>query len=108
MDYITSANTAGRSTPTNDEAHSTPHAAGLKDQNTLYPNPTVKLVPPQAPAEEINLFAQIARQFTAAGLSLYPFDGTSVLVTAPKLGMSRVLPDLRTARLYLREIGGAA
>lgn len=55
---------------------------------------------------DLSLFNILKRQFEALGLHLYPLDGDSLLVTSERLGMSRTLPDLRSARQYLRQIGG--
>lgn len=54
-----------------------------------------------------NPFNRLARQFGAMGLSLYPLSGDSLLVSSPALGMSCTLPDLRSAQIYLRKLGGA-
>jgi hypothetical protein len=56
---------------------------------------------------DVSIFNILQRQFESAGLHLYPLDGDSVLVTSDRLGMHRTLPDLRSARNYLRRIGGA-
>jgi hypothetical protein len=95
--------------PANDEAHSTPHAAGPRDISTKPHDFKYSPHPMQLQGEsEITVFARLARQFERLGLVLYPLSGTSVLVTAPKYGMSISLPDLRAASCYLRQIGGAA
>lgn len=108
MENLTSASTAGRSTPINDEAHSTPHAVGPKDHETLCSNFTQNREALQAiDADDCSTFARLSRQFEQIGLHLYWLTGSSVLVSAPKLGMSRALPDLRAAKVYLCQIGGA-
>lgn len=53
-----------------------------------------------------NPFNRLARQFDAVGLGLYPLCGDSLLVSSPALGMSCTLPDLRSAQIYLRKLGG--
>lgn len=109
MEHLTCAYTAGHSAPANDEAHSTPHAAGPKDQETKCLNFTQIRDAVQAAETEgdCSTFARLSRQFEKIGLHLYPLTGASVLVSAPRLGMSRALPDLRAAKVYLCQIGGA-
>jgi hypothetical protein len=51
-------------------------------------------------------FNRLERGFAAMGWRLYPLDGDTLLVTIPSLGMSRTVPNLRTARALLRKIGG--
>lgn len=53
-------------------------------------------------------FNRLERGFAALGWRLYPLDGETLLATIPALGMSRTVPDLRTARALLRKIGGCA
>ena len=108
MEHLTSAYTAGRSAPANDEARSTPHAAGPSDHETLCPNFTQNREALQAAGDDCSTFARLARQFERLSLHLYPLSGASVLVSAPGLGMSRALPDLRAAKAYLGQCGGAA
>ncbi|WP_342616572.1 hypothetical protein [Rhodoferax sp. GW822-FHT02A01] len=62
--------------------------------------------PSQMVPEIPNLFNRLARQYMAMGLGLYPLSGDTLLVSSPVLGMSRTLPDLRAAQIYLRQIGG--
>jgi len=107
MEHLTYAFKAGRSAPANDEAHSTPHAAGPKDQETKCLNSTQIRDAVQATDDDCSTFARLSRQFEKLGLRLYPLTGSSVLVSAPSLGMSRALPDLRAAKGYLCQIGGA-
>lgn len=110
MDYLTAAHAAGNVTPINDEACSSPQTAGPKTYKTQRRNPTAKIIPLQplqkAVESDLSIFARLAKQFTQLGLSLYPLDGQTVLVSSHKLGMSRTLPDLRAAQIYLRQIGG--
>lgn len=106
MEHLTCAHTAGRSTPTNDETRKTPHFAGLKDYETEQRNFTQNHEVLQA-TDDCSTFARLSRQFEKIGLRLYPLTGSSVLVSAPSLGMSRALPDLRAATGYLCQIGGA-
>lgn len=54
-----------------------------------------------------NPFNRLARQFGNLGLCLYPLCGDSLLVSSPALGLSCILPDLRSAQVYLRRIGGS-
>ncbi|QDL39335.1 hypothetical protein [Rhodoferax sediminis] len=108
MEHPTSAYTAGRSAPANDEARSTPHAAGPLNQKTLCVNSRQNRGALQAIADDFSTFARLARQFERIGLRLYPLSGASVLVSAPRLGISRALPNLRAAKVYLGQIGGAA
>lgn len=76
--------------------------------------PTLNLVSSQrlatqSVAEDVsNTFDRLARQFEKIGLHLYWLNEPSVLVSAPNLGMSRSFPDLRTAKVYLSQVGGAA
>jgi len=107
MPHLNHARSAGQRTPTNDEAHSTPHAAGPKDQETKCLNFTQIRDAVQATGDDCSTFARLSRQFEKVGLRLYPLTGSSVLVSAPSLGMSRALPDLRAAKGYLCQIGGA-
>ncbi|HPW29536.1 MAG TPA: hypothetical protein PLL01_09125 [Rhodoferax sp.] len=100
------ASGAGANAPPNDEAHGSPQSAGPSNNQTLYLNPTVKLVPSQALPEAISIFARLSQQFSLLGLSLYPLDEKAVLVSSHRLGMSRTFPDLRSAQIYLRQIGG--
>lgn len=93
------AERAGVVTSKRDEAHGSPQSAGPIDNQTLYLNPTVKLVPLQAVTGEISIFARLSQQFALLGLNLYPLDGNSVLV------VSKILPDLRAAQVYVRQIG---
>ena len=108
MEHLTSAYTAGRTAPESDEACSTPHAAGPKDYKTLCLNSRQNREALQAAGDDCSTFARLARQFERLGLHLYPLSGASVLVSAPGLGMSRALPDLRAAKVYLCQVGGAA
>ena len=108
MQPLTNAGAAGRSARANDEARSTPHAAGPNDYDTLCPNFTQNREALQAAGEDYSTFARLSRQFERLGLHLYPLSGASVLVSAPGLGMSRALPDLRAAKVYLCQGGGAA
>lgn len=62
----------------------------------------------KTPAADITLFKRLESQFKAAGLNLYPLDGPSLLATSERLQMYKVLPDMRTAAVYIRQIGGAA
>jgi hypothetical protein len=107
MNAITSAILAGCNAPTNEKAHGSPQTAGPKDQLTQHRYPNAKPATQQGSQDEPSTFARLSRQFAAVGLALYPLDGATVLVTAPSLGMSRTLPDLRAAHSYLRQIGGA-
>lgn len=109
MQHHHTATSAGPRAPINDEAHSTPHAAGPRDNSCKTRNFKYSPHPMQPQGEsEITAFARLASQFERLGLVLYPLSGTSVLVTAPQYGMSLSMPDLRAARGYLRQIGGAA
>lgn len=108
MNHLTLAYSAGKRSPTNDEAHSTPHAAGPLTQQTQYSNNRQNFIPWQEGDDDCGAFNRLARQFDCMGLRLYALCGDSVLVSAPGIGMSRSFPDLRTAKAYLREIGGAA
>lgn len=108
MNHLTLAYSAGKRSSANDEARSTPHAAGPKLQNTQCLNFKQTFIPAQDADGDCTVFARLSRQFESLGLRLFPLCGDSVLVSAPGLGMSRSFPDLRTARAYLREIGGAA
>lgn len=98
---------AGETLPTNDEAHDSPQIAGPKKNQILSADTTDKLALRQVHPCELSLFTRLSQQFALRGLSLYPLDGPSVLVVSQALGMSRALPDLRTAQIYLRQIGGA-
>lgn len=106
MEHPNSAHAAGRVTPINDEGRNSPQVATPNTYQTQQRNPNLKIVPLQAPQSEISIFARLSKQFTALGLSLYPLDGQTVLVSSHKLGMSMTLPDLRAAQIYLRQIGG--
>ena len=97
---------AGRSTSKNDEARSTANAAGLQT------NPVDKTDfirgsnAIQALEDFPNPFNRLVKQFQALGLALYPLSGDTLMVSSPAFGMERVLPDLRSARIYLQQIGG--
>lgn len=92
--------------PPNDEAHGSPQTAGPKDKLTLHLNPISKIVPLQAFGDEFSAFTRLRNQYSLLGLNLYPLDETAFMVTAPALDMYKVLPDLRSAHVYLRQIGG--
>ena len=106
MQHHHSACAAGRNTPTNDEAHGSPQSAGPNTYQTQQSHPTSKNVPQQAQDSEVSVFNRLSRQFARLELGLYPLDGQSLLVSSHRLGMSRTLPDLRSAQIYLRQIGG--
>jgi hypothetical protein len=97
---------AGRNTPTNDEAHGSPQSAGPKEQQTQHKNHSAKIIPLQGLDDDVTRLSKLSSQYAAVGMGLYPLDGTSLLVTAPWLGMSRTVPDIRAAAIYLRQIGG--
>src|SRR6187402_3061895 len=98
MNHLTYALSAGRSAPANDEGHDAPHVVAPKDHVTQCLNFKQNQDSLQGLADDVSTFARLARQFARIGFNLYPLSGSSVLVTAPHLGMSRALPDLRTAR----------
>ncbi len=75
-------------------------------QNNQSPNPTIADVPESS--SEISTFRRLVQQFAAVGLNLYPLDGQTLLVSSPQFGLSKTLPDLRAAKLYLAQIGGRA
>lgn len=107
MPHKTRTNRAGDVVPTNDEAHDSPQIVGPKTIQILNADATSKLARVQVNPEEVSVFARLEQQFAMHGLSLYPLDGPTVLVVSQTLGMSRTLPDLRTAQIYLRQLGGA-
>lgn len=108
MNHLTLAYSAGKRSSANDEAYSTPHAAGPLVKKTQCLNNKQNFIPWQEVDDDCGVFNRLARQFDGMGLRLYALCGDSVLVSAPGIGMSRSFPDLRTAKAYLREIGGAA
>lgn len=99
------ASNAGATVPAKDEAHGSPQSAGPSDNQKQRLNPIVGLVPHQGGSGEFSIFARLCQQFSLLGLNLYPLDGKSLLVVSPALGMSKVLPDIRAAQVYLRQIG---
>lgn len=111
MHHLTLAYSAGRSTPINDEGHGSAETAPSKAQQNQQANSTAKIIPLQplqkSTESDLSIFARLAKQFTQLGLSLYPLDGQALLVSSHRLGKSRTLPDLRSAQIYLRQIGGA-
>ena len=106
MQNIQQAIAAGRSAPINDEAPIPGREWGLKG-NTLQRSDSSDARRLVQSVEDIdNAFNRLVRQFQAFGLGLYPLSGDALLCSSP-LGMSRTLPDLRSAKMYLRQIGGA-
>lgn len=49
----------------------------------------------------------LQRQYAAFGLGLYQLTGRALLVSGPHMA-SRSMPDERCARLFLRQLKGAA
>ncbi|WP_342620835.1 hypothetical protein [Rhodoferax sp. GW822-FHT02A01] len=106
MHSIHSAVSAGEVTPKNDEARSTPHAAGSRAfQNAgLHCNDNeehcllLEVIP--------NPFNRLARKYRDLGYGLYPLSGDTLLLTHPAMGMTRTLADMRAAQMLLRQLGG--
>lgn len=106
MQHLHYAEKAGNGTFVNDEALSSGGTEGLKDyeyQHTDFNDSTSNA---QLLDEIPNAFNRLARQFKNHGFGLYPLSGDSVLVSSLTLGMSRAFPDVRSAQMYLRQIGG--
>lgn len=97
-----------RALVTNDEGHNSPRVAAPNSNQHQHANRSQKVVPLQVPQpvmdSDISIFRRLSRQFAQLGLSLYPLGGQTVLVSSHKLGMSKTLPDLRAAQIYLRQI----
>lgn len=106
MHLQSNASVAGRYTPTNDEAYGSPQSTGPKTNQTQHGNLTNNSFPLQAQDSEVSIFNRLSKQFARLELGLYPLDGQSLLVSSHRLGISKTLPDLRAAQLYLRQIGG--
>jgi len=100
------ATTAGQSTPINDEAHSTPHAAGPRDNVTKRSN--FNQSDDWAQSEDMGRMAWLSQQFEKVGLHLYRLGDSTLMVTSISSGIARQLPDLRTAKAFLAMMGGAA
>jgi len=108
MQLIQQANAAGRHTPINDEAHIPGKEWGLKGNATQHHN-SIDVDHLTQMVEAIdNPFNRLVRQFKALGLNLYALSGDVLLLSSPRLGLSRTLPGLHAAQAYLRQIGGAA
>jgi hypothetical protein len=53
------------------------------------------------------LLRHFQERLSQLGFGLYPLTGDVLLLTNPKLGMSRTVPDLRAARIFLMQLEGA-
>jgi hypothetical protein len=107
MQHVQQAIAAGHLTPINDEAPIPGREWGLKGDATQQRNSNEAGQVPQSVEEIDNPFNRLVRQFREHGLGLYPLGGDALLCSSP-FGMCCTLPDLRTAKLYLQQIGGAA
>ena len=107
MDHHHIAVLAGQVTSINDETRGSPQTAGPTGNKKQQRDSIDTHCAPQSVQDIDNLFNRLARQFGDMGLALHPLAGDTLLVACPALGMSCTLPDLRAARSYLQQIGGA-
>jgi hypothetical protein len=95
-----------RSRPGNEEAHGSPQTAGLMGNVNKQRDSSDPVLALQSVDQIDNAFNRLVRKFSEFGIALYPLSGDSLLASAPAIGMSLTLPDLRAAHAYLRQIGG--
>lgn len=105
MHHNHSAAMAGIPTPKNDEARSTPHAAGLRDNVTRHSDFTQSNDWMQS--EDAGRMAWLSQQFEKVGLHLYRLGDTTLMVTSIGACLAHHIPDMRTARAFLSLVGGA-
>lgn len=101
MEHLTSAYSAGRSTPTSDESQKPGRAVGIQDTNQRRSAEIIPFTGTSSNCDKPNLIARLAR----AGHLVHEGSEHSFTVVHPRWGLSRFCQDFAALQQFARTAG---
>lgn len=101
MKHLTSAYSAGRNTPTNDETQKPGRAIGFQDTNHRRSAEIIPFSSASSNCDKPNLIARLAR----AGHLVHEGSEHSFTVVHPRWGLSRFCQDFAALQQFARTVG---